>query len=285
MLATLSWSNGRSNAGAIPMWRYAILLSVIFFNNPAVGQEEDECSPARIGGFVLPGVLREDVTLDYQGETLLLRFGGETGINILGFDPLNVYAEIPGGLYLDNGVQFDDVVLCTREFLDGGFDLVGSNDAEIILGTNALDRIQGAGGNDTLQGRSGDDVYSYRLGDGVDCIADAEGSMTIAFGPGIGPEDLVVAHDSNGGRFVRLLDPDGSVSAQGVNIRETRAAFFSFDRGPTLSVFDFPSSDEIESGSPLRAGAHACYWEADDAIRAGLVDPRAESSKPSAPPP
>jgi hypothetical protein len=265
------------------MLRYAFLLSVILVTHPAAGQEGNDCAPARIGGFVLPGALREDVTLDYKGETLLLRFGGETGINIRGFNPLNVYTDIPGGLYLDNGVQFDDVVLCTREFLDGGFNLVGSNDAEIILGTNALDRIEGARGNDTLQGRNGDDVYLYELGDGVDCIADVEGTMTIAFGPGISPEDVVVAHDGNRGRYIRLLDQDGSVSAQGMNIRETPAASFSFRSGLTLSVFDFPPIEEIETGSPLRAGAHACHWETTDAIRAGLVDHRAETPKPSAP--
>lgn len=259
------------------MWQYAILLSVVLLSDPAAGQEEGECAPAQRDSIVMPGVLREDVTLDYQGAYLQLRVGGEDELRFDGFHPLNAYADL-------GQFRFDDAVMCTREVIDGGFDLAGINDGEIVLGTNAPDRIRGARGNDTLQGRNGDDVYLYGRGDGVDCIADVEGTTTISFDAGIAPADVGVADDGNGGRYVRLLYQDGTVSAQGMNIREGAALSFAFGNGRTLSASDLAPIEGDVNHRALRAPAHACHWEAIDAVRAGLVNHRAESPQPPARP-
>jgi hypothetical protein len=244
---------------------------------PANAQSEIDCEPPQ-GIIRTMGLSITDVRLDYIGDYLVIRSrtGGGDSLSMGGFDPLTPYAEL-------GRFEFDDGVLCTRDFVKKGFDLIGTDEAEVILGTNALDRIHGKRGNDTLQGRDGDDVYIYELGDGVDCIADSSGRITIAFGPGIEPEAVAVALD--GGRrsralHVRVIAPNDDASAQGMNILLGRDSdppeTFEFSNGASHALADLK---RMTARDRRRAGReHVCHFDLQEAAQAGLIDKREHGS-------
>ncbi|MFO0701090.1 MAG: putative Ig domain-containing protein [Nitrospira sp.] len=144
--------------------------------------------------------------------SLLIRYGANGGeLHIEGFDPNDAYANPGIGTF-----QFTDRTLMYQELIDLGFDILGTNDIDVLTGSSATDRIKGLGGNDTLQsglgadvlegGRGGDllrggggnDQYIFNLGDGIDTVEDSvaagEGNR-IQFGEGITQSALTFTHD------------------------------------------------------------------------------------------
>ncbi len=152
--------------------------------------------------------------------SLVIRYGDEGDeVHIENFNPNDVY-----GSQVVDTFQFSDRTLTYRELIEQGFDLYGTNGADVITGTNITDRFYGGAGNDMLAGGEGNDTYVFNLGDGVDTIEDTANSTEgnrILFGQGITRDDLRLAKGEGqtangiltikigtGGDEIRLLNFD-----------------------------------------------------------------------------
>jgi len=200
----------------------------------------------------------DGVKLDYQGHALLVRLSyTDGGLDIYGFDRLEPYGEL--GLF-----EFNDESLCTADLVSRGFDLVGTEAAEIVLGTNAPDRIKAARGNDTLIGAKGDDVYFYERGDGLDCVQDSAGRTTIIFGETISPQDVTVSSVTSPQEstlFLRIVPKQGGRSSEGVNVRADLASLsFQFrEGGSEFTWSELQVALERDRSEPQAlASEHAC---------------------------
>ncbi|HTO50864.1 MAG TPA: putative Ig domain-containing protein [Burkholderiales bacterium] len=107
--------------------------------------------------------------LSLAGSALFLDLGGGDGVQVSGFNPLDAY-----GTGAIERVMFTDGELTYAQLIDRGFDLVGSDGADVMWGTNVVDRFDGAGGNDRMIGGKGDDVYTFGKGSGQDLIVDQD---------------------------------------------------------------------------------------------------------------
>ncbi len=158
--------------------------------------------------------------------SLLIRYGSEGGeLHLEGFDPSDAYNN-PG---IDTFV-FDDRVLTYRDLIDLGFDLSGSDTADLLTGTSATDRmlgldgddelsagdgedrLAGGRGNDLLIGGAGHDTYVFHLGDGFDTIRDAavgDERNAIQFGAGITRADLMLTEDQVARTLTIAVGDDG----------------------------------------------------------------------------
>jgi hypothetical protein len=245
---------------------------------PTSNQAAGGRCPIPMGTIRLPDTWSDSVRLDYLGEILELRIG-EGGLRFYGFDRRTPYVEM--GVF-----EFQDDTLCTGDLIDRGFDLVGTEEAETIVGTNATDRISGKQGHDTLVGADGDDIYLFEMGDSVDCIYDVSGSTTVAFGEGIAPQALMIAEVPGALErtlFLRIVPINHAGPSQGLNIRTGSQTghsplLFRFADGNTLT-----SSELQQAASSGRldvqalANEHVCYFDIQEAERAGQLDKRAKS--------
>ena len=93
--------------------------------------------------------------------SLLLDMGDGDQIHIDNFDRNDVYNSVS----IDSFQFADGLTLSSGELLARGFDLDGTEQADILIGTNITDRIRGFGGNDTLVGRAGNDTLTGGEGD------------------------------------------------------------------------------------------------------------------------
>ncbi|MCP4167672.1 MAG: tandem-95 repeat protein, partial [Chloroflexi bacterium] len=77
--------------------------------------------------------------------------------------------------------------------------LEGGDGTDTLYGQNDNDELHGGAGNDNLSGGSGDDTFHFNIGDGQDTINvdDASGNDTLAFGTGIGLNDLQLQKSGN----------------------------------------------------------------------------------------
>jgi len=245
----------------------------------AIHEEGDRC-PLQLDVTRMENISSGDVTLDYQGRALRIRIKeSNDALDMLGFDRRVPYLEL-------GRFEFSDASLCTGDLVDRGFDLVGTEESEIILGTNATDRIRGKQGNDTLDGGEGDDVYVFDRGDGLDCIQDASGHTTISFGKGIAPQDLLIAEENGPvGQtlFLRVLSANGALASEGLNFRtgsplEFMPPDFRFSDG---SMFTLSELHRVAQRGDLKAWALArdrvCYFDAPSATRAGVPNKRSQS--------
>lgn len=250
----------------------------------ATTSEQDRC-PFQQTRFRMEDLWVEDVTLDYQGQALRIRIRGSTDeLSIAGFDPRVPYREL-------GRFQFEDGSVCTADLVDRGFDLAGTEEAEIVLGTNAADRIRGKQGNDTLDGAEGDDIYYFDSGDGVDCIQDFSGRTTLAFGAGIAAQDIMIAEGGSAEErtlFVRIMPQGGARASQGLDVRTDSRAQplspdFQFTDGSTFTLREL---QRVASRAGLDPQALAlervCYFDTQTAARAGWPNKRASS--PQLPP-
>jgi len=152
--------------------------------------------------------------------------GGRTASPHLGFGSLKLtFAELDLVIHLENfdrhhvleGPRDIDTFdfgggqpLSYEELVAQGFDLIGTDVADLIDGSSVTDRIQGMAGADTitggrgddelaggsgddvLDGGTGDDLYHFNLGDGSDQISDPDGMDQIEFGEGLDATSLGV---------------------------------------------------------------------------------------------
>jgi serralysin len=77
--------------------------------------------------------------------------------------------------------------------------LTGNSGANMLTGGAGDDVLDGGTGNDRLVGGEGADLYRFALGGGVDTLAnfDTGGADKLAFGPGVGTDDLWFARSGN----------------------------------------------------------------------------------------
>jgi trimeric autotransporter adhesin len=85
--------------------------------------------------------------------SLLLDLGNGDQVHIDNFNPDDVY----NSCSIDSFEFADGTTLSVRELLERGFDIVGTELADLLEGTNVTDRIVGLGGNDSLYGLAGND--------------------------------------------------------------------------------------------------------------------------------
>lgn len=239
--------------------------------------EQSHNCVALLGTFRMEDIWSEQVELDYRGASLIvrLRHSSDT-LNLDGFDRNAPYAEL-------GRFEFQDDTYCTADLVQRGFDLDGTDDAEIVLGTNATDRIRGGAGNDTLDGAGGDDSYLYARGDGVDCIKDLSGRTRVVFQDGISPQDLLLAEHGSAGElalFVRLVPRSANQASDGLNIRVNATASpplleFRFADGSALAWNDLRlASKRRPLDESVVALEQECHVDALTAARAGLLDRR-----------
>ena len=119
----------------------------------------------------------------------------------------------------------------------GNDQLLGEAGNDYIYGGEGDDWLQGGTGNDTLIGGAGNDIYVFDSGDGVKTIIGySEGNDTLAFGPGINPEDVTLVLGSlelvignNGDRIIFTdFDPNDAYGPHAIDN-------FVFDDGRVLT--------------------------------------------------
>ena len=78
--------------------------------------------------------------------------------------------------------------------------LIGNGGANVLTGGAGDDLLDGGNGNDRMAGGEGADLYRFALGGGVDTLANFDtggGADKLAFGPGVGTDDLWFARSGN----------------------------------------------------------------------------------------
>ncbi|WP_172955071.1 calcium-binding protein [Sterolibacterium denitrificans] len=173
--------------------------------------------------LLLPeGTTLDDVRLSFDQDGFLILDLDNTGnrVRLSGFDPQNPL----GPRAVDRfyfGITGDEIGY--EELLARGFDIVGTNERDVLKGTTLTDRIRGGNGNDLIEatpggdwlaGEGGNDTYVVKLGDGIvtiDDLAEQNAGNVLRFGPGIDPNamrnNLRFEADGNGGHV--LLIPYG----------------------------------------------------------------------------
>ncbi|WP_447983402.1 calcium-binding protein [Nitrospira sp. Nam74] len=197
------------------------------------------------------GISPEDVTLAPYQSNLNITYHMEMSlydhtiyrdmITLGGFDRNN--AANPLGI--DTMEFADGKVFTIQQLIDRGFDIVGTDQNDVLNGTNLVDRISGGRGNDTLQGGGGNDTYFFNLGDGADTIEDTavpEAGNVVQFGPDItlGELDFLTGASTllisvgNQGDTVSLTDFDSSGAFGSMVVENLRYADGTQDSLRTL---------------------------------------------------
>jgi Ca2+-binding RTX toxin-like protein len=135
------------------------------------------------------GIVQSAARLGLSGDTLLVDFGSGDGAQIQGFDPLDALASTT-----IERIAFADGDLSYAQLLARGFDLAGTDGADVITGTNLVDRFASGGGSDRMLGGKGNDEYRFARGDGHDLVIDQDSTVgnhdRVVFGEGITAGDV-----------------------------------------------------------------------------------------------
>ncbi|WP_200384611.1 putative Ig domain-containing protein [Rhodocyclus tenuis] len=170
--------------------------------------------------LILPeGTSLNDLRLSYDAEGFLVIDLSNTNnrIRLSGFDPLN-----PLGAHAVERFRFgkSGEEVSYGELLSRGFDIVGTDESDVLKGTSLADRVRGGAGNDVIEatpggdrlvGEGGNDTYVVKRGDGIVTIDDAaeqEAGNALRFGPDINPNELRnnlrFEADGNGGHVLLI---------------------------------------------------------------------------------
>jgi Ca2+-binding RTX toxin-like protein len=122
------------------------------------------------------GVSKDDIKLRLG--SLLLDLGEGDEVHIAGFDP----ADAANSVVIDSFEFADGSVLTAGDLLARGFDIDGTEGADVLVGTSVTDRIRGGDGDDTLLGSDGDDVLEG--GNGNDLLVADGGNDSLLDGAG-----------------------------------------------------------------------------------------------------
>lgn len=163
--------------------------------------------------------------------SLLLRIGDVGAIHFESFDPANVF----GARDADRFVFADGTSLTYEQLIARGFDVVGSDAADVLQGTNVTDRIRGGRGDDFLAGGSGSDSYFHGMGDGTDVIVEAQGAEGVdqlRFAAGVDPSSIAVARAADD-LVLTVNESTGSVTLAGWYAGGPGVELVSFADGTT----------------------------------------------------
>jgi VCBS repeat-containing protein len=112
---------------------------------------------------------------------------------------------VAGGSAIDRFEFGDGTSMSLQELVQasGGVKLSGSDADDTLNSLGLFSVLDGGAGNDELLGSTASTTYRFDLGDGMDFIRDAGGLDGIAFGQGIGSDDISWRYDASlpGGRF------------------------------------------------------------------------------------
>lgn len=131
-----------------------------------------------------------------------------------------------------------------RDSITGGRfndSLEGGADSDKIWGGNGDDTLDGGNGNDTLAGENGADVYMFGRGSGRDYLDSDGGGLsqdTLAFKPGIKPEDISIAEAGNDIVF-KIIGTSDQISVAYYNYEPLKA--ITFTDGTSWSPADIRS--------------------------------------------
>jgi Ca2+-binding RTX toxin-like protein len=124
------------------------------FDTPA-GPDDPEASVLQLG----PGISAEDIR--FLPGSLVIAVSNTDQIHFLQMD-----LDDPQSTQVLDYILFADGSLMTyQDILDRGFDIDGTEDADLLYGTGVMDRIDGKGGDDVVFGRSDDDFILGGAGD------------------------------------------------------------------------------------------------------------------------
>ncbi|MBI5108108.1 MAG: putative Ig domain-containing protein, partial [Rhodocyclales bacterium] len=131
----------------------------------------------------LSGVTAADLKLGLGSLALHVGDDPEDVIHFENFDAEDIFANHPF-----EHIEFDDGSTLTYEaLLARGFDITGSDAADVLRGTDGVDRIAGGDGDDVLDGRAGADLlaggggmdaYRFGLGMGQDVAVEVAGELS-----------------------------------------------------------------------------------------------------------
>lgn len=103
---------------------------------------------------------------------------------------------------------------------EGGDNLLGHTNSQVLLGGGGDDVLAGAQGHDTIQGGSGDDLAIWTPGDGSDSIDGGTGTDTLRLDRlDITPEQILDAIEVDAGGPQPVLTGDGRIDVSGVTGR------------------------------------------------------------------
>jgi Ca2+-binding RTX toxin-like protein len=109
------------------------------------------------------------VRLGLADGALFIDLGGGNGVKVAGFQADNAENTVAIEQF-----RFADATLSAGGLLARGFDLVGSELAQIITGTSVADRFVAGRGNEKLVGGKGNDTYTFSRGFGRDLVVDQD---------------------------------------------------------------------------------------------------------------
>ncbi len=178
--------------------------------------------------LVLPeGTTLDDVHLSYDSEGFLILDLYNTGnrVRLSGFDPEDPLRSRAVERFRF-GIEGDEIGY--EELLARGFDIVGTDEGDVLKGTALTDRIWGDEGNDLIEATPGDDwlageadndTYVVKLGDGIvtiNDVAEQDAGNVLRFGLGIDPNvlrnNLRFEADGNGSHVLLIsYGNDGDV--------------------------------------------------------------------------
>ena len=144
--------------------------------------------------------------------SLRLSVGAGDSLVLSDFDAADLFSR-----YTIESFEFADTASMTYAQLveERGFDVIGTDESDIVTGTAVADRINGFDGQDVLRsglgadqlnggvgddqlfGGSGNDTYVFGVGTGRDVAFDPTGFDTIRMGEAIAPTDVRGAREGN----------------------------------------------------------------------------------------
>lgn len=233
----------------------------------------------------------ETIVLDRSSQGVTFRQGGYGNLSLMilmndSSDRIEVSGFLDQDRHDSIRIEFADGVVWSGDQilrrLQGAADgsntpIIGTSGADALLGNVADDllrggqgddRLDGGAGNDALNGGSGNDTYVFGFGSGLDTIRETGdgiadlGLDTIAFGPGVRPEDVLRRDTANGIEFVFANGVDQlNVDQAVLNGRIERAVF---EDGTVWNLVTSPVGEWVGTG-----GSDAMWGSFHDDVFSG----------------
>jgi Ca2+-binding RTX toxin-like protein len=237
------------------------------------------------------GIGVEDLIFSRDGasDDLVISFVGETGSVTIEGQFTATETMVFGQLWMDQLEMFifdSGYTLTAEEVRQLTLQAAQTSGNDEIYGYSTVETITGGEGDDFLSGRNGDDVYIIELGDGEDEIFENNTNLltgqtdTIAFGEGIGLEDLAFARSGTDDLVITIGGSGQSLTIDNQFVATETGAFgvwwanrienFTFaDEGP----IDWSDVMEYVIAASQTSNADTIYgFHLDDTLEGGTGD-------------
>ncbi|MGD9726129.1 MAG: calcium-binding protein [Nitrospiraceae bacterium] len=165
---------------------------------------------------LLSGITPEDVTLEGQGNNLILKIAGTTdqlAVENYLIEP-GLRKPTIGQIVFDDGTVWNTTEIDSRVHL-----LTGTNDRDNLVGLDNDNELRGLGGDDQIVGSGGNDILDGGAGD--DRLSGGDGSDTYLFGRGGGHDAISDSPDSTNGADVDTLLLDEGITPDDIRLQAT----------------------------------------------------------------